>query len=161
MKRISRNQPCPINSSICITSPVCQKCKHYISHTNVDDEHGRIEYYLMDCKVLNFKADIDMLFKRNEPSYHEIMFVVTRNGKKIMVDLDPILYENEVCDPDETDMEEIVDSCSYKQIPDKPGLYHAKLRLHSFQSNNPDDPVEYDFSSTLEEIFYVGNLKDL
>lgn len=53
MKTVKPNEKCPQNEKICITSPKCQECENYITHKSVSDEHGRIEYYLVDCKVLN------------------------------------------------------------------------------------------------------------
>ena len=53
MKKVKQNQKCPLDEKINITSQKCQKCKNYIKHDFVCDDHGRIEYYMVDCKVLN------------------------------------------------------------------------------------------------------------
>lgn len=39
-----------------------------------------------------------------------------------------------------------------KTIPKEPGFYIAKIKIHSFQCNMPDDPVEYDEVISLEEV---------
>ena len=53
MKKIVHpHQKCPINNKIEITSPKCQRCENYVKHVMICDEHGRIEHYQMDCKVL-------------------------------------------------------------------------------------------------------------
>jgi hypothetical protein len=53
MKKVKKNQKCPLDEKINITSKKCQKCDNYIKHDFVCDNHGRIEYYMVDCKVLN------------------------------------------------------------------------------------------------------------
>ena len=52
MKKIKQHQKCPINSTLEITSPKCQRCENYVNHELELDEHGRIEGYKIDCKIL-------------------------------------------------------------------------------------------------------------
>jgi len=53
MKEVQQNKKCPIDDKINITSQKCQECINYIRHDFVCDDHGRIEYYVVDCKILN------------------------------------------------------------------------------------------------------------
>jgi len=37
-------------------------------------------------------------------------------------------------------------------VPDKPGIYKCNIHALSYQSNNPQDPVEYDIDVWLEKV---------
>lgn len=49
-----RRTKCPIEGKNWeIASQKCQECEQHISHKLIQDEHGRVEGYLINCKELN------------------------------------------------------------------------------------------------------------
>ncbi|MDD3262824.1 MAG: hypothetical protein PHR61_03175 [Candidatus Absconditabacteria bacterium] len=52
--QFDRRTKCPIEGKNWeIVSQKCQQCKEYVHHELIQDEHGRVEGYLINCKKLN------------------------------------------------------------------------------------------------------------
>lgn len=102
-------------------------------------------------------TEFDSIFKKPKPSYHDCIFVVTRNYERIIIDIEQELYDCDCLDGNNLD-DNLTDT---KNIPTEPGIYSSKMRIYSYQSNNYDDPIGYDMDVTLEDIKSLGKPIDL
>ena len=85
---------------------------------------------------------IDKLAGRSNPVFYRGIIWIDRNGKWSLLDGDSFLFDEDMFQEyDFKDNLTSTDGC-----PDISGLYRMKIKLHSYQSNNYDDPVEWDVS---------------
>ena len=102
-------------------------------------------------------AGLDQLFGRSKPSTHGIMFIVTRAGTKLMIDVDPDLTDSDFFDGEY--MEDNI--TNDKDLPDEPGIYSETIEINSYQSNHPLDPIEWDCDVNISNIKFIAKPIDL
>lgn len=79
------------------------------------------------------------------PNYYDAIIAVTITGDKLLlyVECDFDMFDGPYLDDNLTDK---------KNVPEKMGIYRCKIGYHGFQTNIPEDPVEYDVSVWLEDV---------
>lgn len=98
----------------------------------------------------DFTELIDELSDKRGPLISDIKFVVSQFNE-------PILIKGEGLEWLVDDMigsaylRDILDTKEMEKLPTEFGLYSAKLHAHSFRSNHPEDPEEWDMNIWLEE----------
>lgn len=84
------------------------------------------------------ESDVQILF--SVANYHQALLISTATDISHLLDDDNDLY-NLI-----TDIEE---------IPKEAGIYKGMLHIHSFTSNHPEDPVEWDITYSLKDVTKV------
>lgn len=95
-KNVKHGALCPNSDITAISSPKCQKCDNYISHELVGDEHGRIDYVTIDCKLINEQENTQIPDKK---------FLISESDIKSMCKAAFEMYMNDIYDDKE--LEEI------------------------------------------------------
>lgn len=101
---------------------------------------------------MNNNEKLDMLMGRNKPTYHEIYFAISNSNiggggySGIIVNCEDNLidfFNGNLLEDNITEE---------KTIPTVAGFYKAKLYIKTLQCNHPQDPVEYDTITKLEDV---------
>jgi hypothetical protein len=95
----------------------------------------------MDELVRLFKT----LSGKTEPNFYDAIIAVTFTGDKILLyaDCDFDIFDGPYLDDNLTDK---------KNVPEKMGIYKCKIGYYGYQTNIPEDPVEYDVSVWIEDV---------
>jgi hypothetical protein len=100
--------------------------------------------------TLQISDELSLAFGGKRKVFHEIVFVVTEYSQSFLVTSSPDL--SWMVDGETPSMQNILGWKEAEKLPEEIGLYKAELEVYSYQSNRYDDPVEYDYNTTIREI---------
>lgn len=109
----------------------------------------------MNEKEKNLVGELNQLFGRSKPRKYKIYFSISNiEGYNLIVNASESLINSDFFDGNL--LEDNI--TKHEMIPTDMGYYVADLMIHSFQSNHPLDPIEYDCEVWLEnvEILHKG-----
>jgi len=92
------------------------------------------------------KKELLGIRQRSYVGYHQMIFVINDVGDGFVLSSNPDLYEHDLFDG--RLLEDNIDG----KMPTELGLYKCQVKIHSFQSNRPDDAEEWDLIITLEDV---------
>ncbi len=99
----------------------------------------------------DLKEQLDRMVGRTKPKTFKICFVVSDYVEPSIIfgdDLDWLI--NDMLSTNELDG--ILDNGEMKKMPKEVGIYSADLIIHSFKSNHPLDPEEWDMTIKIDKI---------
>ncbi len=97
------------------------------------------------------KEQLDRMVGRSKPKTFKICFAVSEYVEPSVIfgeGLDWLI--NDMLGSNQ--LESILDEREFKKVPTEIGLYSGELIIHSFQSNHPLDPEEWDMTIKIENI---------
>ena len=95
------------------------------------------------------KDILDRMAGRTKPSQHKIVFIVSNFDEPKIIAGENIDW---ILEDISTELEWVIDSTERNKIPTEIGAYSAELTIHSFRSNNFDDPEEWDMTIKIDKI---------
>lgn len=104
-----------------------------------------------------FMDRLNLAFGRTKPVSYDMIFVISPHTDNNHI----IAVSDDLVESDFFDGLILEDGVSNeKTIPSECGLYSAKFIVSSHQCNHPQDPVEYDCDTWLEDIKLLHKIKD-
>jgi hypothetical protein len=98
----------------------------------------------------NLIDELNRMLNGSKPEFFKCIIAVTSDKRSFLImsfgDGENIPFLEDLFDGSELE-----DNLSDKKnLPTESGVYKCIIRFHSFKSNRPDDPVEWDSNITIE-----------